>query len=84
MAAGLYPARIRSTGVGWALGIGRIGSIIGPVVGGLMISLGWNNEQLFTATAMPAVLASLAVFLIGAQARTQSAVEDPGLVARKG
>ena len=33
-----YPTRIRSTGVGWALGIGRIGSIVGPMVGGLLLS----------------------------------------------
>ena len=39
LAASIYPTFIRSTGVGWALGIGRIGSIVGPVLGGLMLSL---------------------------------------------
>ena len=42
LAAGIYPTSIRSTGVGWALGIGRIGSIIGPTVGGTILALGWN------------------------------------------
>jgi AAHS family 4-hydroxybenzoate transporter-like MFS transporter len=36
LAAAIYPTAIRSTGVGWALGVGRIGSIIGPVAGGLL------------------------------------------------
>jgi MFS transporter, AAHS family, 4-hydroxybenzoate transporter len=67
LAAGFYPTAVRSTGVGWALGIGRIGSIVGPVVGGLVISLGWSTEQLFVAAAAPAVAAAIAVFLIGQQ-----------------
>ena len=78
LAANYYPTALRSTGVGWALGIGRIGSIIGPVVGGIMIAWSWTNAQLFAALAMPAVLASLAVFLIGAQAkRAQRIVHFP-------
>ena len=38
LSATLYPTAIRSTGVGWALGIGRIGSIVGPLVGGAMLA----------------------------------------------
>lgn len=82
LAANYYPTALRSTGVGWALGIGRVGSIIGPVVGGLMIALGWTTDQLFTATAMPAVLASLAVFLIGIQTKMH-AIADDGRVLRR-
>jgi AAHS family 4-hydroxybenzoate transporter-like MFS transporter len=39
LASTFYPTFIRSTGVGWALGIGRIGSIAGPAVGGILIAL---------------------------------------------
>ena len=45
LAANYYPTSIRSTGVGWALGVGRIGSVIGPVVGGLIIALGWSTRR---------------------------------------
>ena len=38
LAAAFYPTSVRATGVGWALGIGRIGSIIGPVVGGVLLA----------------------------------------------
>jgi len=71
LAANYYPTALRSTGVGWALGIGRIGSIIGPVVGGAMMAMGWDTGQLFMATAMPAVVAAIAVVSIGLQARSR-------------
>jgi AAHS family 4-hydroxybenzoate transporter-like MFS transporter len=60
MAAGYYPTAIRSTGVGWALGIGRIGSIVGPWVGGLILSLEWKTSSLFLTAVVPAVIASAA------------------------
>jgi AAHS family 4-hydroxybenzoate transporter-like MFS transporter len=65
LAAEFYPTAVRSTGVGWALGIGRIGSIVGPVVGGLFIALGWSTDRIFVAAAVPAAVAALAVLLIG-------------------
>ena len=34
LTADFYPTAIRSTGIGWALGIGRVGSILGPILGG--------------------------------------------------
>jgi AAHS family 4-hydroxybenzoate transporter-like MFS transporter len=71
LAANYYPTMLRSTGVGWALGIGRIGSIVGPVVGGLMIGVGWTTPQLFIAAAVPAIVASIGVLLIGSQSRVR-------------
>jgi MFS transporter, AAHS family, 4-hydroxybenzoate transporter len=71
LAANYYPTALRSTGVGWALGIGRIGSIIGPVVGGTMMAMGWHTSQLFMVTAMPALLAAIAVISIGLQAKSR-------------
>ena len=65
LAAAYYPTSIRSTGVGWALGIGRIGSIVGPVVGGIVIGMGWSPQTIFIACAIPALVSSVAVFLIG-------------------
>jgi AAHS family 4-hydroxybenzoate transporter-like MFS transporter len=39
LAAAFYPTSVRATGVGWALGIGRVGSIVGPLVGGVLLSM---------------------------------------------
>ncbi|HEY6362751.1 MAG TPA: MFS transporter, partial [Vicinamibacterales bacterium] len=55
-----YPTRMRATGVGWALGIGRIGSIVGPVVGGQLLAQGTAIRQVFWAAMVPALIASLA------------------------
>ncbi len=64
MAAAYYPTTIRSTGVGWALGIGRIGSIIGPWVGGFIMSLQWQTSSLFLTAVGPALCAALAAFIM--------------------
>jgi AAHS family 4-hydroxybenzoate transporter-like MFS transporter len=64
VAAGYYPTAIRSTGVGWCLGIGRFGSILGPVLGGaLLISAG--THTVFWIIAVPALIATTAAFIAG-------------------
>jgi AAHS family 4-hydroxybenzoate transporter-like MFS transporter len=60
-AAMFYPTYIRATGVGWALGIGRIGAIVGPTVGGIMLALHWSSAEIFGAGAIPSVIAALAI-----------------------
>jgi AAHS family 4-hydroxybenzoate transporter-like MFS transporter len=64
LTATYYPTAIRSTGVGWALGIGRIGSIVGPLVGGVMLSRQVGAQTLFTAAAVPALIACIASFTL--------------------
>jgi MFS transporter, AAHS family, 4-hydroxybenzoate transporter len=66
--AGFYPPAIRSTGVGWALGVGRIGSITGPVLGGWLLSRGTAVEQVFWAAAVPALIATLAAASVAMRA----------------
>jgi AAHS family 4-hydroxybenzoate transporter-like MFS transporter len=70
LAAGIYPTNIRSTGVGWALGIGRIGSIIGPVAGGIILSLKWGKSGMYLVGAIPAVFAAIAVLLMSIHGKT--------------
>ncbi len=60
LTADAYPTRIRSTGVGWALGIGRIGSIVGPILGGQLLVRGTAIRQVFWAAAVPALIAAAA------------------------
>jgi MFS transporter, AAHS family, 4-hydroxybenzoate transporter len=60
-AAGLlYPTVFRSRGVGWALGVGRIGSIVGPLLGGLLIGLQVPQSKLFIFAAVPMVVGLMA------------------------
>ena len=73
LAASLYPTYIRSTGVGWGLGIGRIGSIAGPIFGGLMLSMHFPLNTIFLAAAISAFVGGAAIFLMGqAQPSTNS------------
>jgi AAHS family 4-hydroxybenzoate transporter-like MFS transporter len=62
LSATLYPTSIRSTGVGWALGIGRIGAIVGPVVGGVLLAAHFSPRNLFFTIAVPALIAAGAMF----------------------
>jgi AAHS family 4-hydroxybenzoate transporter-like MFS transporter len=72
LAATLYPTDLRSTGVGAGLGIGRIGSIVGPTVAGILLGLHWTTHQLFLAAAVPALIA--AVVMIGMRWVIQASV----------
>jgi AAHS family 4-hydroxybenzoate transporter-like MFS transporter len=76
LAATYYPTSLRSTGVGWALGIGRAGSIVGPLVGGALLELQWGTQSLFLAAAGPALVATaaaLALSRVTAASRVPSA-----------
>ena len=65
LAASIYPTYIRSTGVGWALGIGRIGSVVGPIFGGIMLSMHLPLTTVFLAGAVPSLIGSAAILLMG-------------------
>jgi AAHS family 4-hydroxybenzoate transporter-like MFS transporter len=62
LAAAFYPTAVRATGVGWALGIGRVGSIVGPLVGGALLSMKWSAAEVFMTAAGAALCAALAAF----------------------
>jgi AAHS family 4-hydroxybenzoate transporter-like MFS transporter len=75
MVAGLYPARIRSTGIGWALGIGRVGAIVGPVIGGTLLGFGLPPKQIFLCACVPALIAATCTFMLTMKAaRNREAV----------
>lgn len=78
----IYPTAFRANGVGWALGIGRFGSIAGPLVGGLLIGMRMPLPQLFLVAALPLVIGTVvAVVLIRVYARVEHTEGmEPGLV----
>lgn len=73
LAADLYPTAARSTGVGWGLGIGRLGAVISPTVGGLVLAAGWSQPELFAAAAVPALICAAGTVLMGAAERRRHA-----------
>jgi MFS transporter, AAHS family, 4-hydroxybenzoate transporter len=64
LSADYYPTAIRATGVGWSLGIGRVGSILGPILGGFLLSYGGTARHVFWAAAIPALIATFAAMAV--------------------
>ena len=61
----LYPARMRTSGLGWALGIGRLGGIAAPALGGYLLALGLAPLHIFLSACGFALVAALATALLG-------------------
>jgi len=78
LAASFYPTSIRSTGVGWALGVGRVGSIVGPLVAGMLLSIGWKPQEILLAGAASGVLGWLMI-LLGNRAQGHTSPFTPAL-----
>ncbi|WP_326565274.1 MFS transporter [Amycolatopsis rhabdoformis] len=55
----LYPTGVRSTALGWAVGVGRIGAIVTPLIAGVLVDAGWSGVGLFELFAIPLALAAL-------------------------
>jgi AAHS family 4-hydroxybenzoate transporter-like MFS transporter len=60
----LYPARMRTSGLGWALGIGRLGGIAAPVLGGYLLSIGLPPREIFLSACGFALVAAIATALL--------------------
>ena len=70
LAAIYYPTAIRSTGVGWAMGMGRVGSFAGPLAVGSLVATGLSTIGVFVALGLPALIAAATTVIAG---RTHSA-----------
>jgi benzoate transport len=63
----LYPTAVRATGMGSAIGIGRAGAILAPVISGTLLDAGWTPAHLYVLFAIPYAAAALAT--LGIQGR---------------
>lgn len=68
VAARLYPTRVRATGIGWAIGLGRVGAIIGPSIAGILIGMGWDQSLYFAVLSIPFFIGAIAISQLKAQA----------------
>ena len=60
----VYPANVRVSGVGLAIGIGRLGAIVAPLAGGIILNSGYSSDEIFVIFSIPLILAALAVYKI--------------------
>lgn len=63
-APAIYPAGVRTTGMGWAIGIGRVGAILAPLTAGVLLDGGWKPPHLYYAYALPLLAATVAVLAL--------------------
>lgn len=61
----MYPAEVRTTAVGWAIGVGRVGGIVAPLVAGFLVDAGWDAAALFAFFSIPLFVAAIAIFAAG-------------------
>ena len=59
-----YPVEMRSTGIGWALGMGRIGGIVGPMLGGILLSQHLSLRSNFLVFAVPCIISAVAISFV--------------------
>ncbi len=64
-----YPTSYRANAEGWALAVAKIGSIAGPVIGGVLLGLHFPGYQLFYVAAIPLLLSAAFAFALGRMAR---------------
>jgi AAHS family 4-hydroxybenzoate transporter-like MFS transporter len=64
LSAAFYPSLIRSTGVGWAVGVGRVGAILGPLFGGFIVSAQLATPQVLGLLVIPIILCAVCVMFL--------------------
>ena len=65
LAASIYPAHVRATGIGWAMGVGRLGALMGPMVGGWAMGAGLPLVGVFCIFCVPMAITGLCAMGIG-------------------
>ncbi|HEY1260930.1 MAG TPA: MFS transporter [Stellaceae bacterium] len=72
----LYPARMRTSGIGWALGIGRLGGIAAAPLGGFLLARGLPPKEIFLSACFFAVVAAVATALLVLRGSSLSTMPD--------
>ena len=64
LASVVYPTAIRSSGIGWAMAMGRLGQVAAPLIAGAMLQAGWSIDRMFLAIAVAPAIAAVFVPLV--------------------
>lgn len=76
LAAGTYPSQVRATGIGWAIGIGRSGAIVGPWAGGQLMAAKVASPVLFAAYCVPLLACAACAFMVPRLSGSSIAVDE--------
>jgi len=61
----MYPTAIRSTGAGWATGVGRLGNVAGALLGGALLALGWSSQAMLLALCVAPLASAILMLMLG-------------------
>lgn len=78
--AGFYPDALRATGIGWAKSVGRLGTVIAPILIGFALSAGMSSTLVMSLFAAPAVLAGTALVVISRTGVWRAAQRQPARI----
>ena len=86
LCANFYETEVRATGVGWTVGIGRVGAVLGPILGGLLIAAAVSAQTFFVVAGLASLGAAVCVFALGwfALPGREPIVESPLLIRQPG
>jgi benzoate transport len=73
----IFPASVRTTGTGFALGLGRIGATVGPYVGGVLIAIGWERASYVLIMSAPLLLCALLTRSLSRRTATPAIAPQP-------
>jgi AAHS family 4-hydroxybenzoate transporter-like MFS transporter len=59
-----YPLDIRGSGIGWAYAVGKIGSLLAPIMGGVVLSLNWSVSLICATNALAALFITVAIVVL--------------------
>jgi AAHS family 4-hydroxybenzoate transporter-like MFS transporter len=65
LSAAFYRTPYRATGVSWANGVGRLGSVVGSLLGGVLLGFGWSPTTVYALVAIPTAISALALAMLG-------------------
>lgn len=76
VSSSIYPPKVRSTGVGWTLGFGRIGAVLGPMMGGALLANAWGTTQIYYLISVLPLLGALFVWLLSRTRIVRAAIAE--------
>jgi AAHS family 4-hydroxybenzoate transporter-like MFS transporter len=77
VAVTLYPQATVTSGVGWAASLGRLGSVVGPIFGGILIGLGVDTGTIVLSVCIPVIVALVLVVILGRITAERTAAPEP-------
>ncbi len=84
VASVIYPTAMRSTGASWGQGIGGLGQMVGPLLGGILLGLHWPSNQLLYLIAIPPLVSALSATIMGlGHEAPETEFESPAAATKK-